>query len=487
MALTRQEPRESGATEAEAEAAVSEVAQAEATPTESASTESGPAEAAATEPAPPEAAESETGSVWRNHDFVKLWIGESVSLIGTQITVFTLPLIAVLTLHASVFQVGVLNAARSAPVVVVALFAGVWIDRYRRRPILIGCALGCGVLIGLIPLASWLGVLSMNLMYAVCVLAGVLSVVFDVGVLSYVPSLVERRHLAATNSRIQTSTSLAMVAGPGLAGILVGAISAPTTLTADAISYLCSALGLIAIRRREPAPEPAAQRQSVRSSIAEGLRAVYGSRLLRALLTQTGTFNLFQSGLITILVVYAIKDLLLTPFQLGVVLGAIAVGGLFGAMSANRIRDAIGVGRTMGAGITAGTLCPLLLLIPRGNSLASISILVAVEFVYGFGMLMFNVNVITLRQSVTPNRLLGRMNASYRLVVLGTAPIGATLSGVLGQAVGLRSALVIITILITTPVLWVAFSPVYRLKTMPTEPDWTDHSNATGAVTDDQH
>ena len=437
-------------------------------------------DARASETPDAEAEPSESGSIWRNLDFIKLWVGESISLIGTQITQFTLPLIAVLTLHASVFQVGLLNAARSGPIVVVALFAGVWVDRYRRRPILIGCALGCGVLIGLIPLASGLGVLSMNLMYAVCVLAGVLSVVFDVGVQSYVPSLVPRRHLAATNSRLQTSLSLSMVAGPGLAGILVGAIAAPDTLTADAISYFCCALGLIAIRRREAAPEPAAQRQSVRGSIAEGLRAVFGNRVLRALLIQSGYFNLFQGGLITVLVVYALKNLLLTPFQLGVVLGAIAVGGLFGSMSANKIRDALGLGRTMAAGITAGTLCPLLLLIPHSSSLGSMAILVAVEFCYGFGVLMFNVNAITLRQSVTPNRLLGRMNSCYRLVVLGTTPIGATLSGVLGQAVGLRSAMVIITILIATPLLWVPFSPVYRLNTMPT-------SEMTGAAPDDDH
>ena len=239
--------------------------------------------------------------------------------------------------------------------------------------------------------------------------------------------------------------------------------------------------------RREPAPAP--QHQSVFSSIAEGVRAVFGSAVLRGLLIQSGTFNLFQSGLITVLVVYAIKDLLLTPFQLGVVLGAIAVGGVFGSMSANRIREAIGLGRTMAAGITAGTLCPLFLLIPRGSSTASMVILSTVEFVYGFGVLMFNVNATTLRQSVTPDRLLGRVNASYRLVVLGALPIGATLSGFLGQVVGLRSAMVIITVLITTPILWVAFSPAYRLKTMPTEPlpELTADSIATGATSDGEH
>ena len=237
MALTQQEPRESGAPDAQA------------APSDSAAAQAALAESAALESAVPESASTESGSVWRNHDFVKLWTGETISLIGTQITQFTLPLIAVLTLHASVFQVGLLNASRSAPVVAVILFAGVWVDRHRRRPILIGCALGCGVLIGLIPLASSMGVLSMGLMYGVCILTGVLSVVSEVGVFSYVPSLVERRHLAATNSRLQTSLSLAMVAGPGLAGALVGTLTAPTTLTADAISYFCCAAGLIAIRR----------------------------------------------------------------------------------------------------------------------------------------------------------------------------------------------------------------------------------------------
>lgn len=480
MALTQQEPRESGTPDAQA-------APSGAMSPETTSPRAALSESAAPESASPETSAPGTGSVWRNHDFVKLWTGETISLIGTQITQFTLPLIAVLTLHASVSEVGLLNASRSAPVVAVILFAGVWVDRYRRRPILIGCALGCGVLIGLIPLASSLGVLSMGLMYVVCVLTGVLSVVSEVGVFSYVPSLVERRHLAATNSRLQTSLSLAMVAGPGLAGVLVGMITAPTTLTADAISYFCCAVALIAIRRREPAP--AAQHQSVRSSIAEGVRAVFGSAVLRNLLIQSGTFNLFQSGLITVLVVYAIKDLLLTPFQLGVVLGAIAVGGVFGSMSANRIREKIGLGRTMAAGITAGTMCPLFLLIPRGSSFVSLAILSTVEFVYGFGVLMFNVNATTLRQSVTPDRLLGRVNASYRLAVLGTLPIGAALSGFLAQAVGLRSAMVIIACLITTPILWVAFSPAYRLKTMPTEPlpELMDDSIATGATSDAEH
>lgn len=423
----------------------------------------GPAPAAARPPREP--------GVMRNPDFVRLWIGQTVSLTGTQITQFTLPLIAVLTLHAGVFEVGLLNACRFAPVVLVSLFAGVWLDRHRRRPILIGCSLVNGVLIGLIPLSSVAGVLSLGLLYAVTIMVGAVSVVFDVGAMSYVPSLVERRHIAQSNGRIQTSTSLAMIVGPGLAGLLVGVLTAPITLSADAVSYFCSAAGLMSIRKPEAAPEQPPERPTVRQSIGEGMRAVYGNRILRSLLAQAATFNLFQNAFVTILLVYGLKYLKLTSFELGLVVGAIAVGGLAGAMLANRIRVRIGVGRTLVSGIVLASGCPLILLIPSGPSVSSICLLSGAMFLCGFGVLTFNVNTISLRQLVTPNRLLGRMNASYRLVVLGTAPLGALFGGLLGQSEGLRTSFVIAVVLMTTPLLYVPFSPVFRLTEMPAGPD----------------
>jgi MFS family permease len=410
------------------------------------------------------------GSLWTNRDFVKLWSGETVSLIGTQITQFTLPLVAILTLGASVFQVGLLNACRYAPVVVVSLFAGVWLDRRKRRPVLIACSLGNAVLIGLIPLSYGLGLLSMGLLYVVCLLVGVLTVVFDVGVLSYVPSLVERRHLADSNGQIQTSTSLAGIAGPGLAGILVGILTAPVTLTVDAVSYLCSAIGLITISRREPEPEQPEVRPPVRTSIAEGLHAVYGSSTLRSLLSQSATFNFFQNGFMTIFVVYALRVLHLSPLKLGIVVGAISVGGVAGATVANRIRLRAGFGRTVLMTTIFAGICPLLLVIPRGNGVLAMAALIVVELIFGFNVLVFNVNTITLRQTVTPNRLLGRMNASYRLVLFGTGPIGAVLGGWFASAAGLRPALVTAAVLLVVPSLWIFFSPIFRMKDMPSGP-----------------
>jgi MFS family permease len=421
--------------------------------------------------APPEQpARSKPDSVLRNSDFVKLWAGESVSLIGTQITQFALPLVAVLTLGASVFQVGLLNACRYAPVVVVSLFAGVWLDRRRRRPILIACSLGNAALIALVPISNAMGVLTIGELYAIFLLAGVLTVVFDVGVLSYVPSLVEREQLADSNGKIQTSTAFAGVAGPGVAGLLVSALTAPVTLTVDAVSYLCSAVGLSLIRKEEPEAPAPEERPSVRASIVEGLHAVYGSRFLRALLTQSATFNFFQNALVTVFVVYAIRDLHMSPTKLGLVIGAISVGGVAGGLLANRIRNTIGFGLTMLIPTICAALCPLLLLIPSDASVPSMVLFMCAQAFYGFNLLVFNVNTLTLRQVITPHHLLGRMNASYRMVLFGTGPIGAIIGGWLGSALGLRTALVITAITLTSPILWTLYSPVFRLKTMPSGP-----------------
>ncbi len=166
-------------------------------------------------------------------------------------------------------------------------------------------------------------------------------------------------------------------------------------------------------------------------------------------------------------VVYAVRDLGLSPAKLGVVIGAISVGGVIGAMLANRLRTTFGFGRIMKFTTIFAALCPLLLLIPRDAGAVSLVILIAAEVFYGFNVLAFNVNTVTLRQVITPNRLLGRMNASYRLVLFGTGPLGAVLGGLLAQNIGLRAALVLTAILLTSPALWVFFSPVFRLREMP--------------------
>jgi len=419
------------------------------------------------------AAGQETGEaagIFANRDFAKLWAGETVSQIGTQVTQFALPLVAILTLKATVLEVGILNALRFVPVIVVAVLAGVVLDRRRRRPVLIGCSLAAAVLIGLVPLASATGVLSLGLLYAVSLLVGTLMVCFDVGALSYVPYLVGRSQLTEANSKLMVSNAVAGIAGPGLAGLLIGLMTAPITLSVDAVSYLFSAAGLISIRKPEPKPDAGQDRTSVRQSIAEGFRAVYGTRLLRVLLAQSATLNVGFGAVSTIFTVYALRVIGLTPLKLGIALGALQAGALLGAMSAARVKRFLGLGRTLAVSILGVSGSPLLLLLPRSASPLAMLVFVAGWLGHGCGISIWNVNTITLRQAVTPMRLLARMNATYRMLLFGALPAGAMAGGLLGSAIGLRPALIIAVIALTTPIAWIFFSPVFRLTEIPSAP-----------------
>jgi MFS family permease len=411
-----------------------------------------------------------SGGVLSNPDFARLFAGETISQVGSQVTQFTMPLVAIITLHATAFQVGLLNALKFVPVIVVAIFAGVWLDRRRRRPIMIMCALGNAVLIGLVPLSFATGLLTMGLLYVVITLSGCLTVVFDVGALSYVPFLVDRDHLTESNSKLQASTAFAGIAGPGLAGLIVGLITAPITLSIDAVSYLFSAGGILTISRREPVPERPAERTSIRQSLAEGFRAVYGTKLLRILLGQSAVLNVGFGAVSTMFVLYGVRVLHLSPDRLGIAIGALAAGALFGSLLAARVQRALGMSKMMGLAIILVCASPLLLLIPRNASYLSMVFLVAGWFGHGFGISMWNVNTITLRQVLTPNRLLARMNATYRMMLFGALPVGAFVAGILGSTVGLWHAMLISVIALTLPMAWLTFSPVFRLKEMPTGP-----------------
>lgn len=415
-------------------------------------------------------AQGRTPGVLSNGDFTKLFVGETISQIGSQVTQFTMPLVAIITLNATAFQVGVLNALKFVPVIVIAVFAGVWLDRRQRRPIMIMCALGNAVLIGLVPISSMAGFLSIGLLYVVITLSGSLTVIFDVGALSYVPSLVDLDQLSDGNSKLQASGYFAGVAGPGLAGLIVGLITAPITLSIDAVSYLFSAAGLMAIVKREPAPDQPADKPSVRRSLAEGFRAVYGTKLLRILLGQSATLNVGFGAVSTIFTIYAVRVLGFSPDKLGLALGSLAAGAFFGSLLAARVQRLLGLPRTLTLAIIGVCASPLLLLIPRNANVISVLLAMAAWLGHGFGIGMWNVNTITLRQVLTPRRLLARMNATYRMVLFGALPVGAMLAGLLGDAVGYWHATLISVIALTIPMAWLTFSPVFRLAELPAGP-----------------
>jgi MFS family permease len=408
------------------------------------------------------------GSLWRHADFMKLWTAETVSQLGTQVTLLALPLTAILILHATPFEVGLLGTAEFLPFILVGLPAGVWVDRLRRRPILIAGDLGRAVSLGSVPLAYELGVLHIAQLYVVAFVTGVLTVFFDVSYQSYLPSLVERDQLVDGNAKLEISRSGAQLAGPGLGGLLVQALRAPVAIFADALSYLWSAMWVFLIRKKElPIERPAEGHRSMRKEIREGLRYVWRHPYLRPIAFCTGSSNLFSSMFIAVLVLFAVRSLHMKPGLIGLALGVGNVGFLLGAFFAQRIAKRVGIGPAIIGSI--GLASPVWLLVPLATPSTGFAILVITTLVTGFGgMAVYNINQVSLRQAITPMRMQGRMNATMRFMVWGTLPIGSFVGGILGNTIGLR------------PTLWVGaigslfafipplFSPVRSLREIPT-------------------
>jgi MFS family permease len=382
------------------------------------------------------------GALWRNGDFLWLWIAHSVSQFGSQITGLALPLVAILVLEASTFEVAVLTVLGWLPFLLFSLPAGAWIDRLPRRPLLIVSDWGRAVVLGTVPLAYLLDVLTLGQLYAVEFAAGVLTMMFDLSYQSYLPSVVERDELGEGNSKLEVSRSAAQVAGPGLAGVLVAALTAPYAILVDALSFVVSALSLSRIRRRERAhDEPAESRRSLRAEIGEGLRFVIRHPLQRPIIVFVALSNFFTTVLFAIFLVYAVRELDLSPQTIGLVLSLGSLGSLAGAVAANRIARALGIGPALIATATVGSLG--LLLIPLASGDLAIPFLVVANLLWGFYVLNYFVTAVSLIQAVTPDRLLGRTNASRRFVVQSMIPLGALAGGGLGTVLGLRETIAI--------------------------------------------
>jgi len=408
-------------------------------------------------------------SLWRHRDFLKLWTAETVSQFGSQITAIALPLVAILVLEADAFEVGLLNAADTLPFLIVGLPAGVWIDRLRRRPILIVGDLGRAVLLTSIPVAHLMGVLSLAQLYVVGFLVGVLTVFFDVAYQSYLPALVDRDRLVEGNAKLEISRSAAAVAGPPVGGALVGVLSAPIAIVFDAISFLASALFLLAIRKPEPTPEPhldeIGQRVGMLRSIRDGLAYVATHRYLRNIAATTGVGNLFGAMGYAVLMLYLIRDLGLSPGTIGLVLGIVSLGFLVGALLPDRIQRRIGLGPTIVASAAVDGLA--LFLVPLAPPASPIPFLVASVVLLGIGQVVYNVSQVSLRQAITPDNMLGRMNATMRFIVFGTMPLGAVIGGALGATIGLRETLFVSAAGARLACLFVLFSPVRSLRAIP--------------------
>lgn len=404
--------------------------------------------------------------LWRHGEFLKLWAASAVSDVGSQITALALPLMAALTLGASAWQMGVLSAASSAPTLLVGLFAGVCVDRLRRRPILIAADVGRALLLATIPVAALAGVLRIELLYVVALVAGAFTVLFDVAHLAYVPSLVGRDQLIDGNSKLETTWSVAQVAGPGIGGVLVGWLTAPIAILVDAVSFLLSALFLARIRAPE-VPLASADARSVLHDILEGVRVVFGHRLLRVLAGCSATTSFFGQMFLAVYILYMTRDLGLGAMGVGLVLATGGVGSLAGSLVAGPATRRFGPGRTMIAaqlafGLT-GLAVPLAVFVPS----VALPMVIASEFGQWMSILVYYVNAVSVRQAVTPDRLQGRTNATMRFLVGGAMPVGALIGGALGGVIGVPLTLVVAELGILLAVLWLVLSPIRSLSAMP--------------------
>jgi MFS family permease len=408
------------------------------------------------------------GGLWRHGDFLKLWSAQTISMFGTQVSQLALPLVAILVLDASAFEVALLGAVEFLPFILFTLPAGVWVDRLRRRPILILGDFGRGVLLASIPVAYVADALTIWQLYAVGFVVGICTVFFDVAYMSYLPSLVERGQIIEGNSKMEISRSAAQVAGPGLSGGIVELFTAPYAVLVDAVSFVGSGLFIWRIESEEPpvAVSGDGSKPSIWIELKGGLRFVLRNPNLRAQAGCTATSNLFSNVAFAVFLIFAVRQLGLSAGLIGVVLSLGSAGALAGAVTARRISDRFGIGpTTIAVGALWGPSLLVVALAPSGN--AAIPFLVGAQVVGGFAIVVYNIVQVSYRQAICPPRLQGRMNSVMRFVVWGTIPIGALIGGALGSWLGLRETIAVGGVGSTLAILWIVFSPQRHLREMP--------------------
>ena len=414
----------------------------------------------------------QTASLWANRDFLKFWSGETLSLFGTQITALAIPLTAVLVFKATPCQVGLLRFLQLVPYLGLAMLFGVWVDRARRKRVMMLANGARMVLIAAIPVLSATHHLTLGLLFTLACAIGVFSVLFDVSWMAFVPTLVkDPEQYVEANQKLGVTSSSADVAGPGVAGAVIGALSAPTALAADAFSYLISLATLLWIRTPEPkaAPAPESQpKRRLKTELADGLRFVFGDRLLRPLALIAPFCNFSMVAVWTMFLVYASRGVGLSSAQIGLVFAASSVGGLAGATLSRRLITRFRPGTVYAVSMSAIFLAPLLVPLAGGPRPVLMAEFVASFFLAYLGLGVANVVVISLRQAATPQALMGRMNAAFRTMLFGGGALGGLLGGLAAGALGLRPGLLAVALGSAVMVLPVLLSPVSRLRTMPT-------------------
>jgi len=400
-------------------------------------------------------------------DFRQLWVGDTISQFGTQVGLIALPLLAVTVLNADEFQMGLLATSETLAFLIIGLPAGAWVDRMRKRNVLVVADLMRGVLLLALPAAYLLDVLTFPMLLVVAATVGVATVFFDVAYQSYLPSLVSSDRISEGNARLQVSQSAAQVIGPGLGGGLARLFGAPLVILVDAVSFLGSLVFTLRIRHREEPADKAARRPLL-TEIGEGLSFVVRQALLRRIVATTGLSNLFGNVGQAMLVYFAIRDLGLGEAGLGLTLSIGAVGGLTGALAAGTVIRMLGEGRSIALPILPSVAAAALVPLAAGHGQpVAIAMLATSMAVFGFGTVIYNVAQVSFRQRLCPRMLLGRMNASVRFIVWGSIPVGAFLGALIGGHYGASPALWVSVAGQLVAVVPVLFSPLRRMRDLP--------------------
>jgi MFS family permease len=403
--------------------------------------------------------------VFAQRDFRLLWTGETVSGLGNSITAVALPLIAVVVLHAGTTAVGLISAAVWLPWLLIGLPAGAWVDRLRNRPLMIACDLLAAAAFASVPVAAWLGLLTLKYLVTVALLSGVAATCFSPAYHAYIRTVLDGRDLLEGNAKLQGSEAATQVAGPGAAGLLAQAFGAVSGLVADAVTFVISALCLARIKVVEPPRAARADRDPLRLQIAEGLRFVAKDRYLRPMVTWGAVINMALMGYQAVQVAFLVRTVGLNPAGVGLLLTSGSIGGITGALVAGKISRRYGTAR--GLLLAQLTTAPFALLMPMTTAGSGLALFALGGFFLGIGISVANIVVGSFRQAYCPPRMLGRVVATAMVINHSTIPLGSLLGGALGDAVGYRAAMWIMTGVVAPCWLILVISPMRGERDLP--------------------
>ncbi|MGW2215762.1 MFS transporter [Nonomuraea sp. NPDC001684] len=402
-----------------------------------------------------------TTGVLRNPDFLRFLTSHVGNELGANISRVALPLVAVVTLHAQPAQVALLSALQTAAFLVLGLPAGVWVDRMRRRRVMMVTDLARFVLLASIPLAAHLGLLSIGMMFAVAFLAGAAQVFNDVADQTYLPSLVSTRQLSDGNSKLEVVRSGSFLAGPGIGGLLVQLVGAPFTMFATALGSLTSALFLSTIKTPDK-PPAANEPEPLLRGIGVGLRHVWRDRLLRMFAASSVLTNLTVGAVLGLSVLFLADEVGLAPGLIGVLLMSGGFGGVAAGLLGALLARKVGTARITWLSLTVPA--PFALLLPMTQADWRVAFFAVTSIALSWSAALSTVGQITYRQTTVPEQLLGRVNASFRSLMWSSVPLGALLGGIVAQQFGVRTALWVFMIGRVVSFVPLLFSPLPRLR-----------------------